>query len=80
MGIAWIANILIFDVNLLFIAYIMTTFIADQGIIIFILFLPLSKTKSVYHFGWQCSVLMCVGEAGKPKVVEQQNFSILIPR
>ena len=43
MGIAWIANILFFDVNLLFIAYIMTIFIAGQGIIIFILFVPLSK-------------------------------------
>ena len=43
MGIAWIANILFFDVNLLFIAYIMTIFIAGQGIIIFILFVSLSK-------------------------------------
>ena len=43
MGIAWIANVLLFDVNLLFIAYIMTIFIAGQGIIIFILFVPLSE-------------------------------------
>ena len=43
MGMAWIANILFFDVNLLFIAYIMTIFIAGQGIIIFILFVPLSE-------------------------------------
>ena len=43
MGMAWIANILFFDVNLLFIAYIMTIFIAGQGIIMFILFVPLSK-------------------------------------
>ena len=43
MGIAWIGNLLFFDVNLLFIAYIMTIFIAGQGIIIFILFVPLSE-------------------------------------
>ena len=43
MGIAWICNVLFFDVNLIFIAYIMTIFIAGQGIIIFILFVPLSK-------------------------------------
>ena len=43
MGIAWIGNVLFFDVNLIFVAYIMTIFIAGQGIIIFILFVPLSK-------------------------------------
>ena len=43
MGISWVANILFFDVRLLFIAYIMTIFIAGQGIIIFILLVPLSK-------------------------------------
>ena len=43
MGIAWIGNLLFFDVKLIFVAYIMTIFIAGQGIIIFILFVPLSK-------------------------------------
>ena len=43
MGVAWITTVLFFDVNLLFIAYIMTIFIAGQGIIIFILFVPLSE-------------------------------------
>ena len=43
MGIAWIGNVLFFDVNLIFVAYIMTIFIAGQGIIIFILLVPLSK-------------------------------------
>ena len=43
MGIAWIGNVLFFDTNLIFVAYIMTIFIAGQGIIIFILFVPLSK-------------------------------------
>ena len=43
MGIAWIGNVLFFNVNLIFVAYIMTIFIAGQGIIIFILFVPLSK-------------------------------------
>ena len=49
MGIAWVANILFFDVRLLFIAYIMTIFIAGQGIIIFILLVPLSKQVDL---GW----------------------------
>ena len=43
MGIAWIGNVLFFDVNLIFIAYIMTIFIAGQGIIIFFIFVPFSK-------------------------------------
>ena len=49
MGIAWIANVLFFDVNLLFIAYIMTIFIAGQGIIIFIVLVPLSKQVKSIH-------------------------------
>ena len=43
MGITWIGNLLFFSEELLFIAYVMTSFIAAQGIIIFILFVPLSK-------------------------------------
>ena len=43
MGIAWIGYVLFFIVNLIVVAYIMTIFIAGQGIIIFILFVPLSK-------------------------------------
>ena len=50
MGIAWIGNVLFFDVNLIFVAYIMTIFIAGQGIIIFILFVPLSKQVSLNHY------------------------------
>ena len=46
MGIGWIGNILFFSQALLFVAYIMTIFIACQGIIIFILFVPLSKNVS----------------------------------
>ena len=48
MGIAWIGNVLFFDVNLIFVAYIMTIFIAGQGIIIFILFVPLLKQVCTY--------------------------------
>ena len=47
MGIAWIGNVLFFDVNLIFVAYIMTIFIAGQGIIFFFLFVPLSKQVCV---------------------------------
>ena len=43
MGITWIGNVLFFREELLFVAYIMTIFIAGKGIIIFILFVPLSK-------------------------------------
>ena len=43
MGIAWLGNVLFFRKELLFIAYIMTVFIAAQGIIIFILYVLLSK-------------------------------------
>ena len=48
MGIGWLANVLFFTDKLLFIAYIMTVFIAGQGIIIFILYVPLSKHVSIY--------------------------------
>ena len=47
MGIGWLANVLFFSDKLLFIAYIMTVFIAGQGIIIFILYVPLSKHVSI---------------------------------
>ena len=47
MGIGWLANVLFFTDKLLFIAYIMTVFIAGQGIIIFILYVPLSKPVSL---------------------------------
>ena len=47
MGIGWIANVLFFSDKLIFIAYIMTAFIAGQGIIIFILYVPLSKHVSI---------------------------------
>ena len=47
MGIGWLANILFFTDKLIFVAYIMTVFIAGQGIIIFILYVPLSKHVSL---------------------------------
>ena len=47
MGIGWLANVLFFTDKLLLIAYIMTVFIAGQGIIIFILYVPLSKPVSL---------------------------------
>ena len=47
MGIGWLANVLFFTDKLLFIAYIMTVFIASEGIIIFILYVPLSKPVSL---------------------------------
>ena len=43
MGIGWIGNILFFSKHLLFIAYIMTVFIAGQGILIFIIYVTLSS-------------------------------------
>ncbi|XP_019863212.1 PREDICTED: adhesion G-protein coupled receptor D1-like [Amphimedon queenslandica] len=43
MGIGWIGSVLFFSQRLLFIGYIMTIFIAGQGIIIFILYVPLSS-------------------------------------
>ena len=43
MGITWIIGILVFNRDLLFVAYIYTIFIGLQGLIIFILFVVLSK-------------------------------------
>ena len=64
MGIAWIGNILFFSRHLLFIAYIMTIFIAGQGIIIFILYVPLSKHVSgVMGCYWLIkAVMFCIGK------------------
>ena len=53
MGIAWLGNVLFFRKELLFIAYIMTVFIAAQGIIIFILYVLLSK-----HVKKECELFM----------------------
>ena len=50
MGIAWIFNVLFFIEELIFVAYIMTVFIAGQGLIIFILFVLLSKQVSKWNF------------------------------
>lgn len=43
MGIGWVFGVLFFAKELVFVAYLMTIFIAGQGIIIFILFVPLSQ-------------------------------------
>ena len=43
MGIGWIGKIVLYDNDDRVIAYIMTGFIASQGVIIFILLVPLSK-------------------------------------
>ena len=58
MGIAWLFNILFFTEKLIFIAYVMTIFIASQGIIIFFLFVILSPQV------WNCcySVVVCNDE------------------
>ena len=50
MGVTWVGNLLFFDINLIFIAYIMTIIIACQGLIIFILFVILSKQVSQLLF------------------------------
>ena len=56
MGIGWLANVLFFSDKLLFTAYIMTVFIAGQGIIIFVLYVPLSKHVSliIITSGYKC--------------------------
>ena len=56
MGIGWLANVLFFTDKLLFIAYIMTVFIAGQSVIIFILYVPLSKHVSltIITSGYKC--------------------------
>ena len=80
MGIAWIGNVLFFDVNLIFVAYIMTIFIAGQGIIIFILFVPLSKQVHVANV--KCHLLLeIIHTAGKRclfKMVEHQEAAVFI--
>ena len=43
MGVAWLFGVLFFHEKLLFVAYIMAIFIAGQGIILFLLLVPLSK-------------------------------------
>ena len=43
MGITWVAGLLVFRKELVTLAYIMTVFIAGQGILLFIILVPLSK-------------------------------------
>ena len=47
MGINWLVGLLAFREELLFVAYIMTVFIAGQGILLFIILVPLSKQVPV---------------------------------
>ena len=43
MGITWLAGVLVFRKESVTLAYIMTVFIAGQGILLFIILVPLSK-------------------------------------
>ncbi|XP_019858481.1 PREDICTED: adhesion G protein-coupled receptor L2-like [Amphimedon queenslandica] len=52
MGIGYIVNILFFTRQLIFIAYISTIFTAGQGIIIFILYVPLSSNVREAYVRW----------------------------
>ena len=61
MGITWIGNVLFFREELLFVAYIITIFIACQGIIIFILFVPLSK--QVNYNEMQRNICTCINNS-----------------
>ena len=73
MGIAWIGNVLFFDVHLIFVAYIMTVIIACQGIIIFILFVPLSKQVWTILIHLFQSPVYPTGERCLHKMVENQT-------
>ena len=50
MGIAWLAGLLAFRRELLPIVYIITIFIAAQGIILFIILVPMAKQVCVYWY------------------------------
>ena len=43
MGITWLVGLLVFRKESVTLAYIMTVFIAGQGILLFIILVPLSK-------------------------------------
>ena len=58
MGVTWIGNLLFFNNDLVFVAYIMTIIIAAQGLIIFIVLVPLSQQVSQIII----SVCLCVCE------------------
>uniref|UniRef100_A0A1X7TJ49 GAIN-B domain-containing protein n=1 Tax=Amphimedon queenslandica TaxID=400682 RepID=A0A1X7TJ49_AMPQE len=74
MGIAWLGNVLFFKKELLFIAYIMTVFIAAQGIIIFILYVLLSKqVRSSYLKWWHDKQVR-----KSLKVTKMTNLSVII--
>ena len=48
MGITWLAGLLVFRKELISLTYIMTVFIAGQGILLFIILVPLSKQVGHY--------------------------------
>ena len=62
MGIAWLGNVLFFSKELLFIAYIMTVFIAAQGIIIVFLYVLLSKHVKEMFFIATSNVNLFIGK------------------
>ena len=89
MGITWIIGILVFNRHLLFVAYIYTIFIGLQGLIIFILFVVLSKQVEVLHCECDLHALSCdlqlstwcpVGERGIHQVVEGEGSFLRLPQ
>ena len=73
MGIGWIVNILFFSQHLLFVAYIMTIFIASQGIIIFILYVPLSSHVSKIINNNVRILNHTTGKRGIPEMLEKET-------
>ena len=55
MGLTWVVGFLVFDVPaLLPLAYIFTIFAAFQGVVIFVIFVPLSKqVRDAYSKWWR---------------------------
>ena len=77
MGIGWLANVLFFTDKLLFIAYIMTVFIAGQGIIIFILYVPLSKPVSliIITSGYKCDTYRLERHTQNGGIIKRENLN-----
>ena len=83
IGIAWIANILFFDVNLLFNSLPTSwpfSLLVRESSSSSCLYHCLNRSENQMHLFhlMVLSVLMCVGEAGIPQVVEQQSISVFI--
>ena len=50
LGITWLVGLLVFRQELLFVAYVVTIFIAGQGVLLFVILVPCSRQVRLFRY------------------------------